>query len=126
MKRIFLFLVLLLGMLPIASRADGAKQKIKSINITMEMPTANMSVEKGEQLVLQAAKTAYGDLFKSGVIKLSGISWDGEFSDDKDGYPFFQAGFPYIATMSIMIDPNSKYITDYIMVDGEYIIDGNH
>lgn len=126
MKRIFLFLVLLLGMLPIASRADGAKQKIKSINITMEMPTANMSVEKGEQLVLQAAKTAYGDLFKSGVIKLSGISWDGEFGDDKDGYPFFQAGFPYIATMSIMIDPNSKYITDYIMVDGEYIIDGNH
>ena len=86
MKRIFLFLVPLLGMLPIASRADGAKQKIKSINITMEMPTANMSVEKGEQLVLQAAKTAYGDLFKSGVIKLSGISWEGELGSDKDGY----------------------------------------
>lgn len=125
-KTNFLFLILFLCILPMALRADGNKQKIKSIDITMDMPTANMMLEKGEQLAMKAAQTTYGDLFKSGVIKITSISWDGEFGDDKDGYPFFKAGFPYIATMSIMIDPNSKYITDYIKVDGETIIDGDH
>lgn len=126
MKKTILSLVLLFTLLPVALHADNVKQKIKSVDIIMEMPTANMMLEDGEKLALQSVQTAYGDLFKSGVITLSGeISWDGEFADDKDGYPFFQAGFPYIATLQLMINPESNYTTDYYMEQGGYTLDAS-
>ncbi len=123
MKKTVFSLVLLLAMLPFALRAASNKQMIKSVDITMEMPTANMKLEKAENLALKSVQTAYGDLFKSGVITLQSISWDGEFADDKNGYPFFQAGYPYIATVTIMINPDSKYTTDYRM--GDYVLESD-
>lgn len=109
-------------LLPATLWADTAKKKIKSVEITMDAPTPGMEIEDAEKLALKAVNTAYGDLFKSGVITLREISWDGEFGENKKGYPTLKAGYPYIATIQIMIDTNGDYQTDYVMKDGDYVL----
>ena len=101
---------------------NTAKKKIKSVEIKMDAPTPGMDLEDAEKLALKAVNTAYGDLFKSGVITLREISWDGEFGENKKGYPTLKAGYPYIATIQIMIDTNGDYQTDYVMKDGDYVL----
>ena len=123
MKQLLLCLVAALLLMPSPLMADNAKKKIKSMDVTMEMPTAGMDLDAGEALALKSVQTAYGDLFKSGVVSLVDISWDGEFGEDKDEMPIFKAGFPYIATVQLMIDPNSSYQTDYrTLKDGETLL----
>ena len=122
MKQLFLAFAVALLLLPATLWADTAKKKIRSVEITMDAPTPGMDLEKAEKLALKAANTAYGDLFKSGVITLSDISWDGEFGENKKGIPTLKAGYPYIATIQIMIDPNGDYQTDYVMKDGDYVL----
>lgn len=109
-------------LLPATLWADTAKKKIKSVEITMDAPTPGMDLEDAEKLALKAVNTAYGDLFKSGVITLREISWDGEFGENKKGYPTLKAGYLYIATIQIMIDTNGDYQTDYVMKDGDYVL----
>lgn len=109
-------------LLPATLWANTAKKKIKSVEITMDAPTPGMDLEDAEKLALKAVNTAYGDLFKSGVITLREISWDGEFGENKKGYPTLKAGYPYIATIQIMIDTNGDYQTDYVMKDGDYVL----
>ena len=122
MKQLFLAFAVALLLLPATLWADTAKKKIRSVEITMDAPTPGMDLEKAEKLALKAANTAYGDLFKSGVITLSDISWDGEFGENKKGIPTLKAGYPYIATIQIMIDPNGDYQTDYVKQDGDYVL----
>ena len=59
-----------------AFTTDGrqCQEKIKTLDITMDMPTADMDLNAGEELALKSVQTAYGDLFKSGVISLMSIS----------------------------------------------------
>ena len=122
MKQLFLTFAAALLLLPATLWADTAKKKIKSVEITMDAPTPGMEIEDAEKLALKAVNTAYGDLFKSGVITLREISWDGEFGENKKGYPTLKAGYPYIATIQIMIDTNGDYQTDYVMKDGDYVL----
>ena len=122
MKQLFLTFAVALLLLPATLWADTAKKKIRSVEITMDAPTPGMDLEKAEKLALKAVNTAYGDLFKSGVITLREISWDGEFGENKKGYPTLKAGYPYIATIQIMIDTNGDYQTDYVMKDGDYVL----
>ena len=122
MKQLFLAFAVAMLLLPATLWADTAKKKIKSVEITMDAPTPGMDLEKAEKLALKAVNTAYGDLFKSGVITLREISWDGEFGENKKGYPTLKAGYPYIATIQIMIDTNGDYQTDYVMKDGDYVL----
>lgn len=105
MKQLFLTFAVALLLLPATLWADTAKKKIKSVEITIDAPTPGMDLENAEKLALKAVNTAYGDLFKSGVITMRDISWDGEFGENKDGYPTLKAGYPYIATIEIVIDP---------------------
>ena len=122
MKKLFLAFAVAMLLLPATLWADTAKKKIKSVEITMDAPTPGMEIEDAEKLALKAVNTAYGDLFKSGVITLREISWDGEFGENKKGYPTLKAGYPYIATIQIMIDTNGDYQTDYVMKDGDYVL----
>ena len=122
MKQLFLAFAVAMLLLPATLWADTAKKKIKSVEITMDAPTPGMDLEDAEKLALKAVNTAYGDLFKSGVITLREISWDGEFGENKKGYPTLKAGYPYIATIQIMIDTNGDYKTDYVMKDGDYVL----
>lgn len=122
MKQLFLTFAVALLLLPATLWADTAKKKIRSVEITMDAPTPGMDLEKAEKLALKAVNTAYGDLFKSGVITLREISWDGEFGENKKGIPTLKAGYPYIATIQIMIDPNGDYQTDYVKQDGDYVL----
>lgn len=122
MKQLFLAFAVAMLLLPATLWADTTKKKIKSVEITMDAPTPGMDLEKAEKLALKAVNTAYGDLFKSGVITLREISWDGEFGENKKGYPTLKAGYPYIATIQIMIDTNGDYQTDYVMKDGDYVL----
>lgn len=46
------------------------------------------------------------------------ISWDGEFGENEEGYPTLKAGYPYIATIEIMIDPDGDYQTEWVKIDG--------
>ena len=121
MKKLLFTLIVAL-LLPATICANTAKKKIKSVEITMNTPTAGMDIDAANSLALQAVNTAYGDLFKSGVITLQDLSWEGEFGENKKGYPILKAGYPYIATLQIMIDTNSGYQTDYQLKDGEYIL----
>lgn len=118
----FLTFAVALLLLPATLWADTAKKKIKSVEITMDTPTPGMDIENAEKLALKAVNTAYGDLFKSGVITLRDISWDGEFGENKNGIPTLKAGYPYIATIQIMIDTKGDYQTDYVMKDGDYVL----
>lgn len=120
MKQLFLTFAVALLLLPATLWADTAKKKIKSVEITIEAPTPGMDLEKAQNLALKAVNTAYGDLFKSGVITLRDISWDGEFGENKKGYPTLKAGYPYIATIEIMIDPDGDYQTEWVKIDGSY------
>lgn len=122
MKKLFFAFAVAMLLLPAKLWADTAKKKIKSVEITMDAPTPGMDLEDAEKLALKAVNTAYGDLFKSGVITLREISWDGEFGENKKGYPTLKAGYPYIATIQIMIDTNGDYQTDYVMKDGDYVL----
>ena len=122
MKKLFFAFAVAMLLLPATLWADTAKKKIKSVEITMDAPTPGMEIEDAEKLALKAVNTAYGDLFKSGVITLREISWDGEFGENKKGYPTLKAGYPYIATIQIMIDTNGDYQTDYVMKDGDYVL----
>ena len=122
MKKLFFAFAVAMLLLPATLWANTAKKKIKSVEITMDAPTPGMEIEDAEKLALKAVNTAYGDLFKSGVITLRDISWDGEFGENKKGYPTLKAGYPYIATIQIMIDTNGDYQTDYVMKDGDYVL----
>ena len=122
MKKLFFAFAVAMLMLPATLWANTAKKKIKSVEIKMDAPTPGMEIEDAEKLALKAVNTAYGDLFKSGVITLREISWDGEFGENKKGYPTLKAGYPYIATIQIMIDTNGDYQTDYVMKDGDYVL----
>ena len=122
MKKLFFAFAVAMLLLPATLWANTAKKKIKSVEITMYAPTPGMDLEEAEKLALKAVNTAYGDLFKSGVITLREISWDGEFGENKKGYPTLKAGYPYIATIQIMIDTNGDYQTDYVMKDGDYVL----
>lgn len=118
MKQLFLTFAVALLLLPATLWADTAKKKIKSVEITIDAPTPGMDLENAEKLALKAVNTAYGDLFKSGVITMRDISWDGEFGENKDGYPTLKAGYPYIATIEIVIDPDGDYQTEWVKIDG--------
>lgn len=122
MKKLFFAFAVAMLLLPATLWANTAKKKIKSVEIKMDAPTPGMDLEDAEKLALKAVNTAYGDLFKSGVITLREISWDGEFGENKKGYPTLKAGYPYIATIQIMIDTNGDYQTDYVMKDGDYVL----
>ena len=122
MKKLFFAFAVAMLLLPATLWANTAKKKIKSVEITMDAPTPGMEIEDAEKLALKAVNTAYGDLFKSGVITLREISWDGEFGENKKGNPTLKAGYPYIATIQIMIDTNGDYQTDYVMKDGDYVL----
>ena len=122
MKKLFFAFAVAMLLLPATLWANTAKKKIKSVEITMDAPTPGMEIEDAEKLALKAVNTAYGDLFKSGVITLREISWDGEFGENKKGYPTLKAGYPYIATIQIMIDTNGDYQTDYVMKNGDYVL----
>lgn len=122
MKKLFFAFAVAMLLLPATLWANTAKKKIKSVEIKMDAPTPGMDLEDAEKLALKAVNTAYGDLFKSGVITLREISWDGEFGENKKGYPTLKAGNPYIATIQIMIDTNGDYQTDYVMKDGDYVL----
>ena len=122
MKKLFFAFAVAMLLLPATLWANTAKKKIKSVEIKMDAPTPGMDLEDAEKLALKAVNTAYGDLFKSGVITLREISWDGEFGENKKGYPTLKAGYPYIATIQIMIDTNGDYQTDYVIKDGDYVL----
>ena len=122
MKKLFFAFAVAMLLLPATLWANTAKKKIKSVEIKMDAPTPGMEIEDAEKLALKAVNTAYGDLFKSGVITLREISWNGEFGENKKGYPTLKAGYPYIATIQIMIDTNGDYQTDYVMKDGDYVL----
>lgn len=122
MKHLLLCFIAALLLMPSPLMADNAKKKIKTLDITMDMPTADMDLNAGEELALKSVQTAYGDLFKSGVISLMSISWDGEFGENSDEIPTFKAGFPYIATIQLLIDPSSNYQTDYKTINGDLVL----
>ena len=68
MKKLFFAFAVAMLLLPATLWANTAKKKIKSVEITMDAPTPGMDLEDAEKLALKAVNTAYGDLFKSGVI----------------------------------------------------------
>lgn len=89
------------------------------------MPKPGSSLEDAREQKFSSAVTEYGDLNPSEGIQVMSIDWDGDFKEDDDGGMFFKDGFEYQAMIQFLIDPNGKYDTDYIIKNGEYILDGS-
>lgn len=118
----FLFAALL-SLLPSAMAAANAENRIKSIDVTMNLPSGGMTLDDGEKLAMTSAKTAFGDLVEKGGASIYEITWEGEFENDDSG-PRFKAGYSYQATIKLMLDTNGPYVCDYVMRDGDYYLDG--
>lgn len=126
MKHLLFSLLFTLLLIPSTLAADN-KKVIKSVDLQIEVPQPNMMLEDGVNLKLLSANTAYGDLFKAGVISLSGnIDWTGEFGETDDGEPFFKPGYTYRAIVQIVIDPESQYTTTYYLLPGGYELDAKN
>ena len=59
MKQLLLCFIAALLLMPSPLMADNAKKKIKTLDITMDMPTADMDLNAGEELALKSVQTAY-------------------------------------------------------------------
>ena len=121
-RKIILLIMAVVLLLPLCSSAQN-KPKIKTVDITLELPKPGSSLEDAREQKFSSAVTEYGDLNPSGGIQVMSIDWDGDFKEDDDGGMFFKDGFEYQAMIQFLIDPNGKYDTDYIIKDGEYILD---
>lgn len=125
MKRILSLMLLLLTLLSTSVMADN-KKVIKSVDLVLDLDRLrpNMLLSDAETLALKEANTAYGDLAKAGVITVQSISWDGEFGEDKEGYPTLKPGYTYQAFIQICINPDSEYTTAYHQhKNGDYLLD---
>lgn len=58
MKQLLLCFIAALLLMPSPLMADNAKKKIKTLDITMDMPTADMDLDAGEELALKSVQTA--------------------------------------------------------------------
>lgn len=120
------FSVLLIGFLSLLCSVETiaeAKYKVKSIDLTIDLPKGGMLLEDGEKVAITSAKTAFGDLFEKGIISLYDLTWDGEFDTSDDGMPKFKAGYSYTANIKLMLDTNGPYVCNYEMRYGDYYLD---
>lgn len=120
MKRLLtLFLLLLPALIALAED----KNKVKSIDIVIDMPQAGMTMQQGEKLALKAAKTAFGDLAQKGIVTLQDLTWEGEFDDKNPEYPKFQAGHTYTCHVKLAFKYGGGYVTNYAKRDGDNCVD---
>lgn len=126
MNRKIIFLIMVVALLlPLCLFAQN-KPKIKSVDITLELPKPGSSRWDAQEMKLKSAVTEYGDLNASGDIQVMEIAWDGEFKEDDDGGMFFKDGFEYKLTVKFLVDyTKGRYGTDYVFKNGEYYIDGS-
>ena len=115
-------LVAVLALLPSKLMAAD-KKTVTSIDITMPVPQADMTVQEAEQLQLTAAKTQYGDLVEKGIASIMSIIWEGEFNTKDPEHPKFKAGYTYRASIKLMLDAKGPYILKYEMRHGDYYVD---
>ncbi len=99
------------------------KPKIKSVDLTLPVPTPGMSLFDAREFQLTSADTEYGDLAKTGGIRVQSLDWIGDFRTDDDGDMFFKDGFTYKVKLQFMVDPSGEYATDYIFKNNDYYID---
>ena len=123
MKRIRLLALTLAVFLPLTSLAQS-KPKIKSVDLTIPVPTPGTSLFDAREYQIISAMTEFGDLAPSGEITMQEIDWIGDFREDDDGDMFFKDGFTYKVRLKFLVNPSGKYDTDYIFKNNEYSIDG--
>lgn len=123
-RKTILIIMMVALLLPLCASTQN-KPKIKTVDITLELPKPGSSLEDAREQKFSSAVTEYGDLNPSEGIQVMSIDWDGDFKEDDDGGMFFKDGFEYQAMIQFLIDPNGKYDTDYIIKNGEYILDGS-
>lgn len=75
------------------------RPKIKSVDLTLEVPAPGMSMYDAQEMQFTSAKT-------------------------DDGDKFFKDGFTYKAKLKFIVDSN-RYDTDYVFKDNDYSIDGS-
>lgn len=123
MKKSSLILVAALLMLPLGILAQN-KPKIKSVDLTLPIPTPGMSRYDAQELKFTSAKTEYGDLAPTGGIVVYALDWVGDFRETDDGEMYFKDGFTYKARLQFMVD-SGRYDTDYVFKNNDYSIDGS-
>lgn len=121
MKKLIVLLSAAL-LLPLCGAAQN-KPKIKSVDLTIKVPTPGTSLFDAREYQLTSAKTAFGDLAPSGDIRVMELDWIGDFREGRDGDMFFKDGFPYKCKLQFYIS-YEKYETDYVFRNNDYYIDG--
>ncbi len=106
-----LAIVLCVGILPVLTEA--ATVFVSSLDVTMEAPTAGMTLDEGKELKLLSADSNKGELFSTGIMtSLSIVGWEGDFDRSGDK-PTFQAGFTYIAAIRLNFNLEKDYMAPY-------------
>lgn len=108
-------------MLPLNGRAQN-RPKIKSVDLTLPVPTPGMSLFDAREMQFTSAKTEFGDLAPTGGIRVFELDWVGDFRETDDGDMFFKDGFKYKGCLKFMVD-YERFDTDYSF-NGDYFIDG--
>lgn len=121
-KSVMLLAFAAMLMLPVDGGAQN-RPKIKSVDLTLPVPTPGMSRFDACEMQFTSAKTEFGDLAPSGGIQVFSLDWVGDFNAADDGDMFFRDGFKYKGCLSFLVD-SEKYDTDYIF-NGDYYIDGS-
>ena len=101
-------------LLPLHSSAQD-KPKVKSVDLTIPVPTPGMTLEEAREFQLKSA---------TGDITVSSLDWDGDFVENDDGDMFFKDGFNYKVRLQFMVNPSGGYTTDYVFKNNDYYIDG--
>lgn len=122
MKHFLTLLIAVLALLPSTMKGAG-KKVITSLDLTIPVPQAGMTVQEGEEIKLTAAKTSYGDLVQQGIASIMNIIWEGEFDTKDPSHPKFKAGYSYRASIKVMLDTKGPYTLKYQMRDGDYYVD---
>lgn len=122
-----LCLCMALALLPTTALADY-KYKIKTMDVTIEAPTAGMTLAEGRALKLLSVQTEYGELVSTGGAMLVGnIQWSGEFDRTDSSNPKFQAGMTYTATIQINLSYEQGYWVNHgTDASGDNIMDSNY
>ncbi len=121
---IFMLSVVAVLLMPIALQAQ-TKPKIKSVELTVPVPSPGMSLFDALEWQLTSAKTEFGDLAATGDISIMEIDWIGDFTEKDDGDMLFRDGFKYRTHIQFLINPESGYDTDYVFTGNDYYIDGS-
>ena len=124
-KLLSLLLCAAMGLSLLPASALAAETKLKSVDITIELPKAGDVVEFEQKVKTTAFKGDGIDLLAKGAATVEYTDWDGDFAENENGDYVFRAGTTYYVTVQLMFDISKGYCANYRNLNGENVVDAS-